>query len=356
MENEEELVNDQNEKNEQIPLSIDNDSKEKESTEDMLNRLSQQADSENNKLKQEDQKIENINNSVGLSDEDIKSEKLAINLDSQIQDINSEAEKLTEDFKKDLSDASILDKKDNNENISFIIEKAKEEKFDLLKSEFEKFYKEKPKQEYSDSELKVEFTNIANNMNAVNKKLEGLPKDIVEQLKTDNYNLGVTAIKEWQRTVGGQIVKISNERMPIYKKGSSESIGTAAINSTEYLATIANAARFVPKEVSEKFILDALKNFTDKETRKQTGARFLLANTESTTQRDNIIRNLFESGYSDEAKKFLSSEVMNKQMDPNSIFLYSKRGLFSEEEVRSILDQAGALEEPVKDEGTPGWG
>ena len=193
-------------------------------------------------------------------------------------------------------------------------------------------------------------------MNAVNKKLEGLPKDIVEQLKTDNYNLGVTAIKEWQRTVGGQIVKISNERMPIYKKGSSESIGTAAINSTEYLATIANAARFVPKEVSEKFILDALKNFTDKETRKQTGARFLLANTESTTQRDNIIRNLFESGYSDEAKKFLSSEVMNKQMDPNSIFLYSKRGLFSEEEVRSILDQAGALEEPVKDEGTPGWG
>lgn len=356
MEHEEDLINNQNERNEKITPNMDDVSERKESTEDVLNRLSQQADLENEKLKQEDQKVEGINNSIGLSYEDFEAEKLAINLDSEINSINSEAKKITDDLKKDLSIIDVSGKKDSNENIGFIVEKAKEEKFNLLKSEFEKFYKEKTKQEYSLDELKKEFTSIASNMKAVNQKLEDLPKDVIEQMKTGNYNIGVNAIREWQKAVGGQVVKISNERIPIYKKGSSESTETAAINSTEYLATIANAARFVPKEVSQKFVLDALKNFTDQDRRKSTGARFFLANAESVKQRDNIVRNLSESGYSDELKNFLSSQVMTNQMNPGNIFLYAKQGLFSEEEVKSILDQAGALEEPLKDEVNSNWG
>ncbi len=347
----ENVLNNKNEGNEKLNQNPENQ-ESVESVEDMQKRLSQEITAQNEQLVAEDKKIETANDSIGLSGEEVQEEKTALNLDSEISSINADAEKLTTESKAELGSNLPVEK---NENTSFLVEKGKEEKFDLLKSEFEKFYKEQPKQEYSLEELKSNLDKISSNPQAINGVLESLPKDIVEQLKSDNYSISAGAITAWQNSVGGQIGKLSNERVNVYSK-SGEIIGNASKNSEEYLATVANASRFVPKEVSQKFVMDALNNFTNEEARNSTGARFIIANEQSRNQRNNIVRNLVEGGYSTEIKNFLSNEVKNKQMIPSEIFAYSKQGLFSEIEVKEILDQSGLLEEVKQEAKNESWG
>lgn len=261
-----------------------------------------------------------------------------------------------EDKKKQIEvNVKNLKEENNNESTSFLTEKGKEDKFDAFKSEFEKYYKEEPKQEYSIDNLKNSIVATKSNPKAVNDLLESLPKDVIDQIRNDNYSISAGAISSWQNSVGGHIGKLSNERVNVYNK-SGGVIGTAASNSEEYLATVANASRFVPKEVSEKFVKDALNNFTNEDARNSTGARLIIATSEGKIFRNNIIRNLVEGGYSNEVKSFLSSEAKNRQIEPSEIFAYYKKGLFSENDVKDILDKAGLLEDPKKEEENSKWG
>lgn len=283
-------------------------------------------------------------------------------VDSKIEEVKAEASKQIEEVQKDASSEEItapqavnITQQEGFEQPSFLTEKGKQEKFDALESEFLKFYTEEPKQEYSFNKLNADLNIVLYKPAEATKILEGLPSGIIEQLKDGQKNpLAAATINEWKKTVGGQIGKLSNERVNIYNK-QKEVVGTMASQPEEYLATVSNAARFVPREISEKFVKDAVENFTSEERRNTSGARFLIANEQSRKQRDNIIRNLFESGYNTEVKSFLSSELKSKQMVPQEIFKLSKNGFLTKEEVKDILDSSGYLEEPKQEENSK-WG
>ncbi len=98
----EDTLNNKNEKNEKLNQNPEVQ-ESFESAEDMQKRLSQEMTSQNELLKNEDRKIETANDSIGLSDEEVQEEKTAINLDSEISNINKEADALTNESKQNLN-------------------------------------------------------------------------------------------------------------------------------------------------------------------------------------------------------------------------------------------------------------
>ncbi len=90
--------NEQNEKLNQNPENQESF----ESVEDMQKRLFQEITTQNKQLVAEDKKIETANDSIGLSSEEVQEEKTAMNLDVEISNINTEAEKLTNESKNQI--------------------------------------------------------------------------------------------------------------------------------------------------------------------------------------------------------------------------------------------------------------
>ncbi len=357
----EDVLNNKNEGNENINQSQESN-EIVESSEEMQKRLTQEITNKNEELKQEDIKIENANNSIGLSGEEVQEEKTALNLDSEISKINNDGVALTAEAKSKIGDTKSVES-----DTSFLTEKGKQEKFDAFEAEFSK-YKSEQKQEYNIQELSKSFEN-AQKPEQVNKILESLPKEVITKITEDPQNSkAINAIREWKDKIGSQIGSLSNQRIDYYdnsNKKEAVKLGTVPENPKDYLNVTANAARFVPKEVSEKFVKDAVDAFVDKNKKYGTGDRSF-AYAFGQESGSDVIRNLCESGYKEEAKKLLmasftdetrlSTEDRIKVGNSRLLFKLSEQNLLSKEEVREILDKSGYLEEPKQEIKNEGWG
>lgn len=108
----ENILNNKNEQKEKLNQSIENQ-ESIESAEDMQKRLSQEIIKQNEQLKNEDEKIETANDAIGLSSEEVTGEKNAMNLESEISNINIIAEKLMTESTKEINE-----KIESNESFS----------------------------------------------------------------------------------------------------------------------------------------------------------------------------------------------------------------------------------------------
>ena len=95
-------VKNTNEQNESVPVTPEKQ-ESIESVEDMQNRVSNEMTIQNEELHTEDEKIETANSAIGLSIEEVEQEKTAINLDTEIAQINSRAEQLTSESKQEIN-------------------------------------------------------------------------------------------------------------------------------------------------------------------------------------------------------------------------------------------------------------
>lgn len=235
------------------------------------------------------------------------------------------------------------------------IEKDKQEKFDFLEGEFLK-NKEETKQEYNIKEIAKNFENDLK-IEEVNKILQGLPKEVILEMTRDSSNYkAINAVRDWKERIGGQIGKLSNERVNYYDDSNKKELvvlGTVPNNAKDYLNTVASASRFFSKEVTNKFTQDAVDAFVNKDKKEGVlGGRSLLYVFGEKSGTD-IIKNLCESGYKDEAKKLLlesykdeSNLSVGNRKYSKLLFKLSQENFFSKEEVREILDKSGYLEEP----------
>jgi len=209
--------------------------------------------------------------------------------------------------------------------------------------------------EYSMEHAKEELDKVYSNPDEVNAILEKLPKEAIDEIISDQYSLAANGYKNWLNAVGGKIGALSSERIGVY---NSEGVvtGSAATNTMDYLSVVANAARFVPKNVSEQFVNDVVENFTDEGKGNSSGnVRFISANPKNLA----IMRNLVEAGYADKAKDILTSQVKaTNGQTIGDVMQYVKQGLFTREEAKEILDQAGVLEDkaPAQEDQSNGWG
>ena len=112
----EDTLNNKNEQNEKLPQNPEVQ-ETVESIEDMQKRLSQEMTAQHEQLKDEDKKIETANVSIGLSVEEVQEEKNSMNLDAEISTINAEAEKLTNESKRDLIENK---EKSNIDGVDFV--------------------------------------------------------------------------------------------------------------------------------------------------------------------------------------------------------------------------------------------
>ena len=251
------------------------------------------------------------------------------------------------------------------QTVTFLETKAKQEKFDELQAEFLKHHKQ---QEFDINGINESFAN--KKPDEINKILENLPKDTILKLSEDPKNYqAINAMRDWKANVGGQIGKLSNERVNYYDTSNKKEavvIGTVPAKPADYLQITASASRFFPKEVSEKFIKDGVDAFIDKNKRGVTSGMNSLRSSFG-DEVGNVLRNLCEGGYKDEAKKLLledytressrlSLEDRAKVGQYNLIFQLSQEGLLSQEEVQEILDKSGSLEEPKQVANNESWG
>ena len=95
-------VTNKNEQNESVPITPEKQ-EVVESVEDMQNRVLSEMTVQNEELYTEDEKIETANSAIGLSIEEVEQEKTAINLDTEIAQINSRAEQLTSESKQEIN-------------------------------------------------------------------------------------------------------------------------------------------------------------------------------------------------------------------------------------------------------------
>lgn len=257
------------------------------------------------------------------------------------------------------------------EKQGFLTEKAKEDNFNAFQELYLK-YKGEAKKEYNISELGKNFE-INQKPEEVNKILESLPRDVIEKITKDPENyIAIDAILRWKAVVGSQIGNLSNKRINFFdysNKNELVVLGTMPNNPKDYLNITANAARFVPKEVSDKFVKDAVDAFVDRNKRLNMGNNsddnpFVGIFNEKSFD---VVRNLCESGYKDEAKKLLLSSYAEEsklslksrvEYGGNSrlLFKLSEEGVFSQDEIKEILDKSGYLEEPKAKESNESWG
>ena len=132
-----------------------------------------------------------------------------------------------------------------------------------------------------------------------------------------------------------------------------------------YLTTVANAARFFPKGISETHIKEAIDIFTDEQKLQYaTGGREFIftgnGHLKNIPEELNVLRNLCEAGYKNEAKKLMVVSLKKYGRDEiygnsSKAFELTRLGLFSEDEVRDVLDQSGLLEEVKEETKNEGW-
>ena len=111
-------VTNKNEQNESVPITPEKQ-EVVESVEDMQNRVLSEMTVQNEELYTEDEKIETANSAIGLSIEEVEQEKTAINLDTEIAQINSRAEQLTSESKQEINTTQEKIEKDG---VDFIFE------------------------------------------------------------------------------------------------------------------------------------------------------------------------------------------------------------------------------------------
>lgn len=251
---------------------------------------------------------------------------------------------------------------------SFLNEKVKEENFKSFENKFLSLNKGEIKKEYNIQELAKNFENISN-PGETNKILNSLPKEIIMKIAEDSQNYkAINAIKEWQQKVGGQISNLSNQRVDYFDNSNKKEIiklGTIPENPKDYLEVTANAARFAPKEVSEKFVKDAVDVFLDKNKLVGSGMTSFVKNFGQGSGL-NIVRNLCESGYKEEAKKLLLESLKEETKlnmkdrlsfgNSNLIFDLTKDNIFSKEEIQEMFNESGYLEEKQEDTNNSSWG
>ncbi len=255
----------------------------------------------------------------------------------------------------------------NPENSTAILEAYKDEKFKELEDKFIK-YNTESKEELNPVEVNKALAAALNKPEEINKIIGSLPKEFVMNLvnNTQNYE-SINAFRNWNAKVGGQINSLSNNRVDYYDNSNKKELvklGTVPENTKDYLIISSNAARFVPKEVSEKFIKDAVDAFVDKNKKFAAGDKSF-AYTFGQESGSDVIRNLCESGYKEEAKKLLMASFTDEtrlsleaRIPGNSglLFKLSEQNLLSKEEVREILDKSGYLEESKQEIKNEGWG
>lgn len=290
------------------------------------------------------------------------------------ENINSGAEEIKKPTEptipnKYLKDSNEMEKGDEKYLVkdSFLNDKLKEENFTAFENQFLKYDKNETKKEYNIQEIAKSFENISKPED-VNKTLESLPKEVILEITKDPQNFkAIIAIKEWQQKVGGQIGNLSNKRVNYYDNSNKKEaiiLGTIPENPKDYLEITANAARFAPKEVSEKFIKDAIDIFLDKNKLTGSGITSFVKSFNKGSGL-NIIRNLCESGYKEEAKKILLESLKEETRikiadrlnigNSNIMFNLVKDNLFSKEEVQQIFNDSGYLEEKKSDVKNTGW-
>lgn len=362
----EETLNNKNEQKENLLQNPENQ-EVNESVEDMQNRLSQEITTSNEKLKQEDKKIETANDSIGLPKEEVEEVKTSMNLDSQISSINTDAEKLTTESKNEIN-TKPENQAVENSNTS-LIEKTKQEKFNSLKMKFEKNYENSKPTEYNLKEISDNLGKafFGGKLPEIDNILNSLPKDVIENLKTGestSYD-SKNSFNAWQKAIGNRINQLNNNRTEYYDLKTGTKLGMIPKEAKSYLMTVANAARFFPKEVSETHIKEAIDIFTDEQKLSYaTGGKDFIGTAngrlKNIPEELNVLRNLCEANYKDEAKKLLVVSLKKHGRDEgygnsSKAFELTRMGLFSEDEVKDILDQAGLLEEP-KETKNESWG
>ncbi len=259
----------------------------------------------------------------------------------------------------------------NKENVNFLIDKLKMEKFEKLEENFLKFYEEKKTPEYNLSNLSKQFGIYdqigPNELSLLNSQIESIPKVIIEEMiNSTDPSVDAWQVKNsilmWKNSVGQKIGQMSSDRDRYYDSSKNAIVENGIPkNATQYLEVVSNAARFVPKEISEKFIKDAISAFIDKDKNDSVngGNRFIQATGRlyDTSTELNVLRNLIESGYKEDAKQLMgaSLEKYGKNV-VDKVFELEKLNLFSREEITKMIENAGLLDEPKLPENTNGWG
>lgn len=253
----------------------------------------------------------------------------------------------------------------NPENSSAILEAYKDEKFKELEDKFIK-YNTEPKQELNPVEVNKALAAALNKPEEINKIIGSLPKEFVVNLVNNTQNVeSINAFRNWNEKVGGQINSLSNDRVDYYDNSNKKEVvklGTIAKNAKDYLITSSNAARFVPKEVSQKFILDAVSTFLDRNKQNSYEGHSLI----KTVNRDifgSIIRNLCESDYKEEAKNLIIESykeiVRNSSQEfayTDQLFKFTEDGLFTKDDIKNMLNEAKFLNPEEKPAQNESWG
>ncbi len=255
----------------------------------------------------------------------------------------------------------------NPENNSAILEEYKNQKFKELEDKFIK-YNTEPKQELNPVEINKALAAVLNKPEEINKIIGSLPKEFVMSLVNNTQNFeSINAFRNWNAKVSGQINSLSSDRVDYYDYSNKKELvklGTISRNAKDYLITSSNAARFVPKEVSQKFIVDAVGTFLDRNKQDSYNAHSLI----NTVDRDtfgSIIRNLCESDYKEEAKNLIIESykeiVRNGSQEfahTDQLFKFTEDGLFNKNEIKNMLNESNFLspKEKPKQNESQGWG
>jgi len=289
-------------------------------------------------------------------------------INERTKEVDRKIEEVKEDSVKKINEVQ-TENKDSMNNDSSVLEKSKQEKFESLKTKFEKYYENPKPTEYNLKEISDNLGKafFAGKLPEIDNILNSLPKDVVESLKNGESTAydSKNAFSAWQKAIGGRISQLTNDRTEYFDSKTGTKAGTIPKEAKSYLITVANAARFFPKETSETYIKEAVDVFTDEQKLDFAtgGNQFISADgrLKNMPEELNVLRNLLEAGYKDEAKKLMVLNLKkyggSKSYDYfGKAFELTRLGLFSEDEVKDMLDQAGLLEEPKEEKKNEGWG
>ena len=234
-------------------------------------------------------------------------------VDKKTKEIDQKIEEVKEDWAKKINEVQTENKDSVNENISSL-EKTKQEKFNSLKIKFEKNYENSKPTDYNLKEVSDNLGKafVGGKLQEIDNIFNSLPKDVIENLKNDestSYD-SKNSFNAWQKAIGNRINQLNNNRTEYYDLKTGNKLGMIPKEAKSYLTTVANAARFFPKGISETHIKEAIDIFTDEQKLQYaTGGREFIftgnGHLKNIPEELNVLRNLCEAGYKNEAKKLM---------------------------------------------------
>lgn len=331
-------------------------------------KLEAQATFDGEKEGQLEAKIQELKKSLEVTTETaITTPEYQVN---QVNELGGSQVELSEKVKEvDKEIEKVKDGVDNQkEKSESLLDALKQEKFDKLEAEYLKFYKEEPTVSYNLQNLSKEFKIYNGNISP--KELEetdsfisSVPKSVIdEMINSKDSTVDVwkvrNSVEQWKSVIGQKINQMSNDREKYYDNTKNAIIENGIPkNAAQYLETVANAARFFPREVSEKFMQDAISSFIDSDKNEfTTGGKQIISiggRLNENPKELNLLRNLIDSGYKNEAKQLITKSLQRYGYTMKILEL-EKLNLFSRDEIIEMTNEAGLLDEPKPKENN-GW-